>query len=308
MEADQFSGTLLVEGVVLSPGIPIGICVYAIVTTMMANADLSRYWRYAGGRPQFVGGDDCGLPRNEQIELLHRKGYDMCLVPRLKTCLWVAYALTPSDVSNRVGRVGRFRQDEDLGDRTVDPKDFAGRGFDRGHMAPSQDMQYCLEVSRQSFWMGNITPQTPRLNRGDWKRLEGMIHRKVVPSADGEVSARRVFVLTGPVFSNDVLVRYEREKAEYESNGKKGVSPLVKPRAFWKIYKYGAIVEAVIMYQKLPDDGDDAPTGAQSVSVGEIEKLTGIRFFGDMNEDLRFFYLNYQRPLYGQRERKDDHE
>lgn len=296
----------MVEGVVLIAMLRKSLLFGGVALAWVASADTSLHWRYAGGKPQFVGSEECGIGKREVFEFRNRKGYDLCLIPRLQTCLWVAYSLTPSDVSNMVGRVGGFRKDDDLGELTVDPKRYAGQGFDRGHMAPSQDMQYDLEVSRQSFWMGNITPQTPRLNRGEWKRLEGLIHRKVVASSSGDVAARRVYVLTGPIFSKAVVREYEKAMSEYEKGDRSDKPPLIKPRSFWKIYKYGAAVEAVIMHQQVKGDSPSAETGARSVSVGEISKLTGISFFNGMNKDLRQFYMNYKRPLFGGCEEKEN--
>ena len=265
-----------------------------------AKADISEFWRYSGGRPEFVGGSKCALPKGEQLCHLKRKGYDVCYSPRLQTCVWVAYSLTPADVSNRVGRLGGFRRDDDLADSAPNPKSYAGSGFDRGHMAPSQDMQYSVEVSRQSFWMGNITPQTPRLNRGEWKKLEGFIHRKVVPNSRGEVAARRIYILTGPIFTKEAIDEFENAKEDWTAKGGEGSGekpPMLRPRAFWKIFKCGVVVDSVIMEQSAPTDS--SPVSVKGVSVAEISELTGLSFFGNLSEDLRNFYISTSRPKCG---------
>lgn len=241
-------------------------------------ADERVHWRYAGGRPVFVGGAGCALSAHEELRHLNRRGYDLCFAPRLKSCVWVAYALTPSDVSNQVGRIGFFKKDDDLRDVVQSPDAYAGTGYDRGHMAPAQDMQYAEAVSRQSFWMGNIMPQRPLLNRGEWKRLEGVIHRKVVPNTRGEVAFRRVYVMAGPIFTKEAIKQYER-----------GESQVLKPARYWKIVKYGVVVDAVVMDQA----GD-----IRSVTVSEISRQTGLEFFPDKQDDLRTFYLQFRRPIY----------
>jgi len=268
----------------------------------VARADRSAFWRYAGGMPTYVGSRSCALSSADvrDMRVFRRKGYDMCFAPYLKSCLWVAYSLTPFDVSNQVGRVGAFRQDDDLREGAADPKAYRGAGYDRGHMAPSQDMQYDLEVSRQSFWMGNILPQTPRLNRGRWKALEGEIHRKVVPNAKGEVSARRVYVLAGPVFSREALSKYADEQKKYKVNGSTGEAPLIKPNAYWKIYKCGVRVRAVVMEQGAPDENGFCNVVVRDdVSVSEISQITGLSFFGGMDHDLREYYLNCHYGVVG---------
>jgi len=47
--------------------------------------------------------------------------------------------------------------------------DFTGSGFDRGHMAPNSHFNDTDENSRLTFFIANVWPQTPRVNRsGDW--------------------------------------------------------------------------------------------------------------------------------------------
>jgi endonuclease G len=49
---------------------------------------------------------------------------------------------------------------------------FTRSGYDRGHLFPNDDGNYSLDVSRRTFYMTNVVPQTPELNRGIWKSLE----------------------------------------------------------------------------------------------------------------------------------------
>ena len=54
--------------------------------------------------------------------------------------------------------------------------DFTNSGFDRGHMAPNSHFNDTLENSRLTFFIGNIWPQTPRVNRsGEWYHHEQVI-------------------------------------------------------------------------------------------------------------------------------------
>lgn len=262
------------------------------VAWLPAGADMRLHWRYAGGQPVFNPGTTsvCPLPRGEQVTVLRRKGYDVGLAPRLRLCLWVAYSLVPEDVTNRVGRIGNFKRDFDVWEQVVGPEAYAGSRYDRGHMAPSQDMQYDVEVSRQSFWMANIVPQTSLLNRGTWKGLENRIHSKVVPDpGSGEVETDRVFVMAGPIFDALSLKSYESELKMYEKNGRKGRQPLLKPRACWKIYKCNAATFAVIF---------DQFGKAYSTTVKEISRQTGLSFFNDLPNGLKQYHESVCRMIY----------
>lgn len=52
-------------------------------------------------------------------------------------------------------------------------KDYAKKGFDKGHMADAQDFAYDSTRMSETFTYYNCAPQTPQLNRGIWKTYEG---------------------------------------------------------------------------------------------------------------------------------------
>jgi DNA/RNA endonuclease G (NUC1) len=46
--------------------------------------------------------------------------------------------------------------------------DYTFSGYDRGHMAPNADFNDTYENALMTFFIGNIWPQTPAINRGEW--------------------------------------------------------------------------------------------------------------------------------------------
>jgi hypothetical protein len=46
--------------------------------------------------------------------------------------------------------------------------DYTFSGYDRGHMAPNADFNDTYENALMTFFIGNIWPQTPEINRGAW--------------------------------------------------------------------------------------------------------------------------------------------
>jgi endonuclease G len=85
---------------------------------------------------------------------------------------WVSWHLDLGDL----GSVGRsdFQPDNSLpsGWYRVQPGDYTGSGYDRGHMTPSGDRTLTTTDNQATFLMSNIIPQAPDNNQGPWNALE----------------------------------------------------------------------------------------------------------------------------------------
>jgi hypothetical protein len=55
--------------------------------------------------------------------------------------------------------------------------DYTFSGYDRGHMAPNADFNDTYENALMTFFIGNIWPQTPAINRGEWLTTEYQTRR-----------------------------------------------------------------------------------------------------------------------------------
>jgi DNA/RNA endonuclease G (NUC1) len=55
--------------------------------------------------------------------------------------------------------------------------DYTRSGYDRGHMAPNADFNDTYENAVLTFFIANIWPQTPELNRVRWLRTENETRR-----------------------------------------------------------------------------------------------------------------------------------
>ena len=86
---------------------------------------------------------------------------------------WASWDLTASDVGSS-GRSSLFYADTNLPGSfyVVQPTDYSGSGYDRGHMCPSADRTDNTTDNDLVFFMSNIIPQTPDNNQGLWANLE----------------------------------------------------------------------------------------------------------------------------------------
>jgi len=56
-------------------------------------------------------------------------------------------------------------------------EDFTRSGYDRGHMAPNADFNDTHENALMTFFIANVWPQTPQVNRVEWLRTENRTRR-----------------------------------------------------------------------------------------------------------------------------------
>ena len=142
------------------------------------------------GLPQYRGSVDKRI-------LLCRDGYMLSYNPNSHVPDWVMEILSPESLIGPGDREkSSFERDPDLGAQggeAVEPKDYAGSGYDRGHMAPAADMAKSQEATDQSFYMSNMAPQVGHgFNGGIWGRLEDDVRNWA--------KTRNVIVFTGPIY------------------------------------------------------------------------------------------------------------
>jgi endonuclease G len=67
----------------------------------------------------------------------------------------------------------RFKNDTKI--ETATTKDYAGTGFDMGHLANAEDFASDCVAGEKTFRFYNCLPQYPNLNRGVWKKWENKV-------------------------------------------------------------------------------------------------------------------------------------
>jgi endonuclease G len=87
---------------------------------------------------------------------------------------WVSWELDASRLGTTPRHKGHFLADESLpaGWLRVSHNDYTGSGYDRGHMAPSDDRTSTTADNDATFILSNVAPQLHELNAGPWEELE----------------------------------------------------------------------------------------------------------------------------------------
>jgi len=203
--------------------------------------------------PDLISND---IPENKGTNTasLCRKAYLVDYDLKNKIPVYVAYDLEPMHAVGCEKRSNKFKEDPDI--QSAFPGDYANSGYDKGHMAPAADFQWDKSVERESFYMSNISPQLPQLNRHSWERLE------VSTRAWALSKKETLTVYTGTIYNDkdDVL--------------NKGIRI---PHAFFKIivFNRSKFLLAFIYPQA---DESDTDIGNYQVSVKDIEEKTNLVF------------------------------
>ncbi len=185
--------------------------------------------------------------------------------------LWVAYVLTPVPKdAKRLKRPSSFYKDW-RNITQIEHSDYTRSGYDRGHMAPNYAISrlYGKSAQMNTFYMTNITPQKPNLNRKLWQRLEEAEVSEFTKYFD------KVWVLTGPIFDKKKTTLKHSNYVEI-------------PDAFFKIYvgitkNKDAKTLAFIMPQNVK--GNESFMKFVT-TIDEVEQQTGLDFLSQLEDTL----------------------
>lgn len=203
----------------------------------------------------------------EKEQIVEHEGYTLSFNPVYKVPNWVAYELTAKEVrTKKSNRFDKFLLDPALKGRTALNEDYTRTGYDRGHLAPAADMKWSAKAMRESFYLSNIVPQKPKLNRGIWKDLEEQVR-------DWAVKDGRLLIATGPVIRKNLKRLGKSRVAIPDSLYKVIVSPDGKnPKGI-----------AFLFANK---DYGKTKLKTLAIPIDSVEKITGIDFFSALPDGL----------------------
>lgn len=197
-----------------------------------------------------------GLPT--ELQLVQHSPFSLGYSEEHEQAAWVAYLLSARHAENLHNRRNNFRADPKVPTGSASPRDYTNSGYDRGHLAPAADFDYTRKALSESFYMSNMSPQLPSLNRGDWKDLEELV-RHWATTEDS------LWVVTGPVLRQGL-----------QRIGDNGVSV---PDYFYKIIFDARQPEIKMISFLLPNKKANKELRYRVVPVDSIEKVSGLDFF-----------------------------
>ena len=105
-------------------------------------------------------------------QIIYHTGYTLSYNEKHEQANWVAYELTAQELAGTVKRKDSFKSDPMVKSESASLADYRKSGYDRGHLIPAADMKWSTTAMSESFYMSNMSPQSPSFNRGIWKKLE----------------------------------------------------------------------------------------------------------------------------------------
>ena len=204
-----------------------------------------------------------GVPSNNG-QIVNRIGYAFCYSEKHEQPLWVTYELTKLEVLNKVAeRKDNFRKDPLIKTGSALLTDYKGSGYDRGHLAPAADMTWSGTAMSESFYLSNMSPQNPGLNRGMWKQLESYCRNWAVENG-------KIHIITGPLI-----------RPNYSTIGPNKVTV---PQWYYKICVSVKNRKAIAFI--IPNRKPQRSLTKFVVTVDKLEAVTGLDFMDKLPDDL----------------------
>lgn len=203
--------------------------------------------------------------------LIERSGYTLAYDGKTRHASWVYEELTASSLEGATERSGFDFMEDPLipPSMRATKEDYKGSGFDRGHLRPAGNAKNNAQEMKESFYLSNISPHHPQLNRKYWIKLEK--HVRELTKAYSPV-----YVVTGPLFLPEKAAdgkKYVRYQVIGENN-------VAVPTHYFKVLrcKKGETVttEAYIIPNQPIEQ--DPPLSNFSVSLEKVQRAAGIVF------------------------------
>ena len=158
---------------------------YSLPVTTKYCRDILAY-----GNPSLDAESDISKPNL----YICRKGYVSGYSYLTKQPIWVAYALTSKQIAIKTERKDKFVPDPSVPkEHSASLNDYKKSGYDRGHLAPYASMDFSKVSANESFYLSNISPQKPSLNRRGWAKLESNVRF-------WNAYYNGIYVITGPIY------------------------------------------------------------------------------------------------------------
>jgi len=166
-------------------------------------------------------------------------------------------------------RLDNFRPDYRIPEMfRADLVDYAGSGYDRGHLVASANKRETELQNSETFLLSNMSPQRPQFNRDIWRELEAAVR-----NLDAKSKILETYVICGPIF-------YFDKPVETIGTDDPNEVTIPVPQAYFKSVLTENNKGALHMWSfVLPNEESDQPLDTFLVPTTLVEKLADIKLW-----------------------------
>jgi len=197
-------------------------------------------------------------------EIVKHRAFILSYQEEYEQASWVLHRLVKAAAYGREGRSNEFLTDPLVESGSAVTQDYSRSGFDRGHLCPAGDFRHDRILEDETFYLSNMSPQMPDFNRGIWSDLENKVRSWVKKRGE-------LIIVTGPILKKGLPTIGRMNK-------------IAVPEKFYKIIYDPATEEAIAFL--IPNEGSVELVKSFTISIDELETMTGIDFFAKLRDSL----------------------
>lgn len=206
------------------------------------------------------------LPAGQGKTIVEHTYYTLSYRAEYGQAEWVAYTLSSDMLTKNAERGDNFRADPSVPGGSASPADYAKTGYDKGHLCPAADMAFSEEAMSETFFMSNMSPQAPKLNRLAWRFLEDSV--RAIAAREKEL-----FITVGGVLKPGL--RYLGKKTK-----------VAVPKQYYKallVYNNGKAKGIAFL---MPNAVCTKPLAEYAVSIDSVEAVTGLDLYPQLPDEI----------------------
>ena len=197
---------------------------------------------------------------------------------------WVSWELNAQWLGS-VARQNDFRTDDTFPEEIPQAQlwDYAGSGWDRGHVCPSEDRTATVSDNRSTFYLTNVVPQADAANGGPWARLEAYLRQLAE-------SGKEIAVVAGGLFGQPQRTIGAGAVAVPSATFKVAVVLDRPGQGIAEVSEQTRVISVLV-----PNDATvsrSADWRSFRVSARDVENATGFTLFADVPHEVREVLLD----------------
>ena len=197
-------------------------------------------------------------------QVIHHKGFSLSYNTSYLMPSWVSYKVTKGQINPNSEVKGKYIPDPLITTRSASKKDYKHAGYIMAQFVSYLDVRQIPDAVDESFYLSNISPMKLAYYNQIWLKTEQMIRLWTT-------GTKGLYIVCGPILTD----------SPFPTIGANNVSV---PKRYYKVVYDPANKKAIGFVFK--NGTSSGKLKSYSVSVDEIEKITGIDLFPSLDDEI----------------------